>query len=203
MNLERPLTAPIESFHNNPMRVVSGQSKGRRLLSPRGLVVRPTAAKVKEALFDILANLVAGARVLDLFAGTGGIGIEALSRGAESVDFVERDARSRKVLEENLKRCGYQSRARIHRLDVFRYLRQVARTARPFDIVFVDPPYHTGILKKLLPLLSQDVIITHAGIMIIEHFHKTELPDVLGSLHRFRAQRYGDTVLSFYRRKAA
>jgi 16S rRNA (guanine(966)-N(2))-methyltransferase RsmD len=185
------------------MRVVSGQSKGRRLLALRGQTVRPTQAKVKEALFNILASLVAGARVLDLFAGTGGIGIEALSRGAESVDFVERHPPSRKVLEENLKRCGYQSRARIHRLDAFRYLRQAARGVVPFDIVFVDPPYHTGILKKVLPLLSQDVIITHAGIMIIEHFHKTELPDVLGPFHRFRAQRYGDTVLSFYRRKAA
>ena len=81
--------------------------------------------------------------------------------------------------------------------------RQTLRFDKPFEIVFVDPPYHTGILKRLLPLLSQGAMMTHSGIMIIEHFHKMKLPEALGSLHRFRAQRYGDTVLSFFRRKVA
>jgi 16S rRNA (guanine(966)-N(2))-methyltransferase RsmD len=164
--------------------------------------MRPTQAKVKEALFNILAGRVIGARLLDLFAGTGGVGIEALSRGADRVDFVEHHPPTRRILQENIGRCGYQSRARVHQASAFVFLKQAARVSEPFDIVFVDPPYHEGVLKKLLPLLSSGVMIAPSGVMVIEHFHKLALPDEIGALHRSKIRRYGDTVLSFYERPA-
>ena len=182
------------------MRVVAGRIKGRRLKAPPGQRVRPTPAKVKEALFSILADHMVGARVLDLFAGTGGIGIEALSRGAEHVDFVEQHHGSLQTLRNNIKECGLASRTRIHRNNVLSFLRKMRSSITPFDIVFADPPYHTGILTKLLPLLSRGDMITRTDIMIIEHFHKINLPERIGHLYRFRADRYGDTVISFYRR---
>ena len=180
------------------MRVIAGRSKGRLLKIRERKHVRPTASKVKEALFAILADQITGARVLDLFAGTGAVGIEALSRGADSVDLVEQDPVSLRVLEENLKRCGFASRAKIHRGNVFRFLRQTNSSTRPFEIVFLDPPYHAKSLKNLLPLLSRGAMITKSGNIIIEHFHKVTLPDQIGHLRRFRFQRYGDTILSFY-----
>jgi 16S rRNA (guanine(966)-N(2))-methyltransferase RsmD len=159
------------------------------------LRVRPTSGKTKEALFSILGERVKGARLLDLFAGTGSIGIEALSRGADRAEFVEYHPASLTALETNLRRCGYIEKARVHKVDVLRYLKHPGGL---FDIVYVDPPYHTGILKKLLPRLSRDGIITPTGTMIIEHFHKMALPDRMGSLQRTRTERYGDTVITFY-----
>lgn len=182
------------------MRVVAGQAKGRRLKAPPGQRVRPTPAKVKEALFSILAHQIIGARILDLFAGTGSIGIEALSRGAKRAAFVEQHPDSIQTLMDNLKECDFLSRSRIHRCNALNFLRKIRPSVELYDIVFVDPPYHTGILTKLLPLLSRGGMITRTGVMIIEHFHKIRLPDRIGELYRFRTNRYGDTGLSFYRR---
>ncbi len=180
------------------MRVIGGQSKGKRLMSPRGLKIRPTAGKVKEALFSILADRINGARVLDLFAGLGSVGIEALSRGAARVDFVEQDPESLRFLKENLDRCGLSPKGIVHPKNIYSFLKRLKKQPELFDIIFVDPPYHTEILRKLLPLLSRGDIITPAGVMVIEHFHKLSLPDSIGAFVRSRTQRYGDTLLSFY-----
>ena len=142
--------------------------------------------------------LLEEARVLDLFSGTGGIGIEALSRGADSVDFVEQDPACFRVLTENVRSCGYQSNCRLYRQPVLSFLKEKNGGPKAFDIVFADPPYHTSMIKKLLPQLERGVKLPPLGLIIIEHFHKIPLPDRLNSYGQIRSRRYGDSVLSFY-----
>jgi 16S rRNA (guanine966-N2)-methyltransferase len=182
------------------VRIIGGKSKGLSLKAPRGDRVRPTSAKVREALASILSPVLENARMLDLYAGTGAVGIEALSRGAASVDFVENRPASLAVLKDNLRRLKLGERATIHSKDIFRFIKQDAPHLDSFDIIFIDPPYHTDGMKKLLPLLGQGDIISPSGIMIIEHFHKMDLPERIGSCGKTRSARYGDTVLSFYRK---
>jgi len=182
------------------MRVIAGEAKGRRLKGPRGTDTRPTSDKVKEALFSIVATRIDGARLLDLFGGTGGIGIEALSRGAARVDFVESDRATADVLSENVAACGFQNRAEVHRMDAFRFLKQ---TLEPYNLIFVDPPYRDSRFKKLLPALGRGDMISPGGLVIVEHFRKIPLPTRIGALQFVRTYRYGDTLLTVYLREGA
>jgi 16S rRNA (guanine966-N2)-methyltransferase len=180
------------------MRVIAGEAKGRRLKGPRGTETRPTSDKVKEALLSILGDRIKDARMLDLFAGSGGIGIEALSRGADHVDFVEVDEAIAGTLEENLTACGFSDRASVYRMDAFRFIKQIHR---PYDLVFADPPYHTWHLKKLLPVIGQGAMISSDGLVVVEHFRKITLPKQIGNLEAVRSYDYGDTILTLYRRE--
>jgi 16S rRNA (guanine(966)-N(2))-methyltransferase RsmD len=179
------------------MRIIGGTSRGRRLAGPPGRKVRPTADPVKEALFNILADRIRQARFLDLFAGTGAVGIEALSRGASRVTFVESHAGTRRLLRANLRRCGLEARADVQASTVSRFLMQAA--GDPYDIIFLDPPYHTEKGMGVLPSLGGSVIMHPDGVLVIEHFHKTHLEDRIGPLTRTKTYRYGDTLLSMYR----
>lgn len=180
------------------MRVIAGEAKGRRLKGPRGTETRPTSDKVKEALLSILGDRIKDARMLDLFAGSGGIGIEALSRGAAHLDFVEVDEAIADTLEENLTACGFSNRASVYRMDAFRFIKQIRQ---PYDLVFADPPYHAWQLKKLLPVIERSVIISPDGLLILEHFRKVKLPQEIGELQTVRSYEYGDTTLTLYRKK--
>ncbi len=182
------------------MRVIAGLAKGRRLRAPRIPGIRPTSDKVKEALFSILADRVGNSRVLDLFGGTGAIGIEALSRGAREVEFVESDPAAIKVLHKNLEACDFTERAVVHCMDAYRFLKQAAG---PYDLVFADPPYHWKQLKKLLPALSRGDIMGSGSFFVLEHFRKVPVPEGFGSLKGFRSYQYGDTVLTFYRKASS
>lgn len=177
------------------MRVIAGEAKGRRLKAARRQHLRPTSNKVKEALFAILSSRIEAARILDLFGGTGGIGIEALSRGAGQVDFVESDPAAVKILKGNLAACGFGDRAAVHFMDAFRFIK---RARGHYDLIFADPPYHSGLLKKLLPVISQGDIIRSNGLVVVEHFHKVSVPDKIGCLEAGRSYFYGDTVLTLY-----
>lgn len=179
------------------MRVIGGTSRGRRLAGPRGRDIRPTAAHVKEALFNILADRMAGARVLDLFAGTGNIGIEALSRGAQHVTFVESSPTAGRVLRANLQRCGFGRLADVRLMPVSRFLKHCREPA--YDIVFLDPPYQTQEAEKVLPSLGRDAIIRANGVVVVEHFHKFPPDDRIGHWALVKTYRYGDTCLSVYR----
>ncbi len=183
------------------MRIIGGISRGRRLAGPPKSGLRPTRGQVKEALFNILSGRILDARFLDLFAGTGAIGIEALSRGAREVTFVESHAETCRLLRANLRHCGYDQGVDVRRLSVARFLNQPP--AQPFDIVFLDPPYHTVEGEKVLPSLGRGVIIRHNGVVVIEHFHKTRLADRIGHLALVKSYRYGDTLLSMYRHAPA
>ena len=182
------------------MRVIAGSYKGRRLQSPAGLGVRPTPDRVREALFSILSPYIRQARLVDLYAGTGAVGLEALSRGAGCVVFVEQKRSSLNLLSENLKRCHNPSGAIVISSDV----RQVFSRSEflkwaPYDIVYADPPYHSRETAAILSLLGSRVPLAQEGMVILEHRSQANLPEKVGSLQQVRQARFGDTTLSFFK----
>lgn len=181
------------------MRVIAGSHKGRRLLSPSTHDVRPTSGRVKEALFSILGSQISGATILDLFAGTGAIGIEALSRGAAHVWFVESHAASLQILKANLHQCRLSQNTTIYPGESGAFLRHASHNGLVFDIVFADPPYREDSTSTLLPLLGQSAMIGPHTVVILEHPTKRQIPPHVGLLSQVRQYRYGDTSLSLFR----
>jgi 16S rRNA (guanine966-N2)-methyltransferase len=182
------------------MRVTAGADRGRKLRAPRGAMTRPTGAKVREAIFNILGPPPPHP-VLDLFAGTGSLGIEALSRGAVAADFVERDPRALVILHRNLRELGLAGRARVIGSNVQNALHCMASQAegRVFGWVFVDPPYASGEAGPVLGILAGGDILAEGAIIIVEH-DRRHLPDeAVGNLVMTDRRFYGDTGVSFYR----
>lgn len=185
------------------MRVVAGTQKGRDIKNPQRWDCRPTSARVREALFSILSAHVAGARVLDLYAGTGAIGIESLSRGARHVVFVENQAKTAWLLRDNIERCGYTRQCVVLTRNVETFLTAPPAWHEPlaFDIVFADPPYQRTDLTKFLERLSLSGTLAPDGRAILEHETRRPVPTRVGSLTQTRQARYGDTTLTFYQRR--
>lgn len=181
--------------------IAAGQFKGMRLSVPKGL--RPTEGKVRQAIFNILGEFVQGARVLDVFAGSGALGLEALSRGAVFAAFIESETEAALAIRENLQRIERdigRSAWRILHMDAERGMRELAKSELSFDVVLLDPPYRTDEGKNALNALVECAILTPAGIVILEHHQRTEPPAAIGPLRLgTRRHRYGDTVLSLYR----
>jgi len=177
------------------MRVIAGSLKGRRLNTPAWNGLRPTSDKLRETLFNILAPRIAGARVLDGYAGTGAVGIEALSRGAAAVTFVEHDRRAQALIEDNLAHCGIENGYAIIRASVAGAVSMLRASGASFDVVLLDPPYDQDPGADLAGL--DDVIATH-GIVVVEHGRRRAPPEQLGRLVRNRDVRSGDSVLTFY-----
>jgi 16S rRNA (guanine(966)-N(2))-methyltransferase RsmD len=175
------------------MRIISGTLKGRRLDAPKWDGLRPTSDKLRETLFNVLAPRIRGARVLDGYAGSGAVGIEALSRGAAHVTFVERDPRAAALIETNLSRCGVADRYAIIRAGFA--ATQVPRAA-PFDIVFLDPPYGAGELSAALA--AAEPIVEPGAVLVIEHAKRDAAPLQAGRLVRTREVNSGDSALAFY-----
>ena len=176
------------------MRIIAGELKGRRLEAASWEGLRPTSDKLRETLFNVLAARTAGASVLDGYAGTGAVGIEALSRGAGSVTFVDEDPRAVRLIDANLRRCGVADRYAIIRA---RFADVPARLAgRTFDVVFVDPPYGpehlTGALEAAAPLVAP------GGLLVLEHAKRDPAPAQAGALTRTRDLVSGDSALAFY-----
>jgi 16S rRNA (guanine966-N2)-methyltransferase len=180
------------------VRVIAGALKGRRLVTPRGATTRPTADQVRIALMDTLGPWLPDARLLDLFAGAGGVGVEALSRGAAHVTFVERDRRALDALVENIRTLDLESRTHVARGDVAGQLARLAAEGRRFEIVFLDPPYATDDGARTLAALSGGVLLAPEGLVIAQHLTKRELPEY-GVLRAFRDRRFGETTLTFFR----
>lgn len=184
------------------MRVVAGQAGGLRLKAVPGRGTRPTTDRVKESVFGILGQRCLGARVLDLFAGTGSLGIEALSRGADRAVLVERDRAALRVLRENLESTGFTAQAEVWPRDVLSVLadagcREVEK-AGAFDLVFVDPPYGSGLAEVVVRRLGESGCLAPEAVVVAEHSNHQALPDRAGTLVLRRRQRYGETVVSFY-----
>ena len=178
------------------MRVIAGAFKGRNLKSPPSLQVRPTSDRLRETLFNVIAGRVPDARFLDLCAGSGAVGIEALSRGAAHATFVDRSRRSCQLIESNLDLCRVPEEQRdIYCSEVSEFVRQW--DAVRWDLVFFDPPYKTDYFR-ILELLGSGKILEPGGLLVVEHHHKTELPETIGSLSRKRVLKQGDSSLSFY-----
>jgi 16S rRNA (guanine966-N2)-methyltransferase len=185
------------------MRVIGGQARGRRLQAPRGSATRPTGDRVKQTLFDILAPRVKGSRFLDVFAGAGGIGIEALSRGAARVVLVDNDRAAAAAIDANLALLGSAANAQVCRQDARVALAALSDTGVRFDIVYLDPPYDSPLYEELLTQVGQTRLLVPEGVVIAEHFHKRELPETIAGLVRVRVVRIGDHRLSFYRLEEA
>jgi 16S rRNA (guanine966-N2)-methyltransferase len=185
-------------------RIIAGRGRGRRLKSPRGEATRPTGGRVRQTLFDILAPEVPGCRFLDAFAGNGGVGLEALSRGATRVVLVDKSASAVGAIRENARMLAAGAgEVEIFQQDARTALEALADRGRRFDIVYVDPPYGSDLYEPLLALLGEGPLLADTGVVVAEHFHKRALPETIGSLERTRTVRVGDHNLSFYRRKEA
>ena len=178
------------------MRVITGSARGRRLKELDGLETRPTTGKVKEALFSVIQFDIEGRRVLDLFAGTGQLGIEALSRGAECAVFVERRRDALQVIRENLEACGMTDKARVVNGDAMSYL----KSGEKFDLIFLDPPYASGLLEQALEELVRFDICRRHGIIVAESAADKTLPALAGPYALYREYRYGKIKLTVYHR---
>jgi 16S rRNA (guanine966-N2)-methyltransferase len=178
------------------MRIIAGRLKGRRLETPGWEGLRPTSDRLRETLFNILADAVAGAYVLDGYAGTGAVGIEAISRGADGVVFVERDARAARLIGENLARCGVANGYAIIRADINRVLHPGG--ARAFDLILLDPPYADPGVEDCLARAGG--WLASDGMLVLEHARRRDSPPSSADLVRTRVVRSGDSALSFYRR---
>ena len=178
------------------MRVIAGEAKGRNLRGPAGTFTRPMQDKIKEALFSMLWSLgVEPDRVVDLYAGTGGIGIEALSRGATWADFVDQTAVACKVVRENLALTGFTARSRVHQTAVSAY---IARTHEPYDLVILDPPYADPEIEATLGQVAGSSLIQSGTIVAIGHSPRVKLPEEIGRLSRLRERCHGDSCFSIY-----
>jgi 16S rRNA (guanine(966)-N(2))-methyltransferase RsmD len=186
------------------LRIIAGKYRGRNLKSPPSLEVRPTSDRLRETLFNVLAPRIEGARFLDLCAGSGAVGIEALSRGASDVTFVDKSRKMCALVEANLDLCRVpEEQTEVVQADVADYLsRSRKQKAAPWDIVFFDPPYATDYLQ-VLELLGATTgkLLAEEGLLIVEHHHKNGLPDELGSIIRSRTLKQGDSALSFFSMK--
>ena len=190
------------------MRITAGNLKGKRInfkkaqkAAKKENALRPTSSKVRESIFNIIGALISDSQFVDLYAGTGAVGIEALSRGASTVFFVESDRKRTEQIEKMLKDCGYLSRADIIRGEASAFIAKAVKEGLKFDIVFLDPPYHTGELEYILPQLSGGEMLNDKGIIIAEHLSKKKLPDEIGNFVQKKAYKYGDTMLTLYRKK--
>ncbi len=180
------------------MRVISGEFKGRQLTALTGVALRPTSDRVREALFSIIGHEIVGARVADLYAGTGAIGIEALSRGAEHVTFVESNPKVLRLLRRNLAQCGLEPRSAVVKCSVGQFLRRRPHHVGAYDLVFADPPYHSEAAEEFLRSLVASVTIGPDALVVLEHSTKTKTFTPIEALPLRRQYRYGDTTLSVF-----
>lgn len=178
------------------MRIIAGSKRGKNLISPEGSEVRPTTNMVKESVFNILQFGVEGRRFLDLFAGSGQMGLEALSRGAREAVFVDSSRDSVRIIEKNIEAAGFGDSSRVVSSDFAGYLRSERGT---FDIAFIDPPYREGLMERALELTVDRM--APGGIILCEHGSREELPERMGRFVKHKVYRYGKTSITAYRRK--
>lgn len=181
------------------VRVIAGEARGMRLTAPRGTTTRPTTDRVKEALFSLLdsAHRLNGARVLDLFAGSGSLGIEALSRGAEHIVFIEKNKHALEALQQNLLHTRFSNRAEVQPFDCLQAIERLARRKAQFDLVLLDPPYQAGLHQKVIELVGATLLAAN-GLLVAETAARTPLPTCIGPCIQTDRRIYGDTALELY-----
>jgi 16S rRNA (guanine(966)-N(2))-methyltransferase RsmD len=180
------------------MRVIAGTYRGRILRTVEGADVRPTSDRLRETLFNILAPRMRGSRFLDLCAGSGAVGIEALSRGASEVVFIESSRRACLVIEANLRMLSLDDGVRLICRDARAALTQLAETSAQFDIVFFDPPYASGLYDDVLNKLAASTVVLPGSIVIVEHRAKDRVAPAYSNLELYRQVKQGESLLSFY-----
>ncbi len=186
------------------MRISGGIAKGRRILTKKALHarddrtgIRPTSAKVRQAIFNILGERITGSRFLDLYAGSGAVGIEAVSRGADRVVFVEADQIAAKNIKDFIDRFGFKDKSIVIMDKASLFL---SKTEDQFDIIFVDPPYASDEIDTVLPMIDRLPVLRHEGIVIAEHSSKRTLPEMSGDLMLVKRYKYGDTALTLFKK---
>lgn len=179
------------------MRIIGGEFKSRRIVFPKSRLTRPMTDRGKETIFNILSGLLSNKWILDLYAGSGSLGLEALSRGAQHVTFVDRAPWAVRAIQKNLKSLGLEHRARVLQADALRVIDKLAREGQLFSLVFVDPPFHQGLVKKTLIKLDRSVILTPFTSVVVGHSRLEELPASLQTLRLTRTKRIGQACLSF------
>ena len=186
--------APQDLIREQNMRIIAGERRGRKLLSPEGTEVRPTTNMVKESVFNILQFGIEGRRFLDLFAGSGQMGLEALSRGAREAVFVDSSRESLRVIEKNIESAGFGDRAKVAASDFAGFLK-AGRDS--FDVAFIDPPYREGLMERALELTA--LRMSPGGVILCEHGSREELPERAGEFFKAKVYKYGRTSVTAYR----
>lgn len=184
------------------MRVVSGSCKGRQLKSVPGKQTRPTTDKVKAAIFNMIGPYFDGGMALDLFAGSGALGIEGLSRGLQKVIFVERDVKAFQIVKENVKICGFDENVEIYRNVAEKAVKAIMKRELTFDYIFLDPPYKKQQLLQILELIDQKELLSNDGKIVCEHGADVQLAHKIGTLVRIKYEVYGAAAITIYRRES-
>ena len=183
------------------MRVIAGKYKGRRLATPNNMTIRPTSDRVKESVFSILRESVVNSKFLDLCAGTGNMGIEALSRGAKQVTFLDQNVKCHRLIERNLLKCGIaidNPQIELIRREICQGIASLHKRSLVFDLIYFDPPYDTGLYQKCLSYISETYLLESSGVLLVEHHKNTELSEDTGVLTCDRQKQYGNTRITFY-----
>jgi 16S rRNA (guanine966-N2)-methyltransferase len=179
------------------LRILGGSLRGKKLFGPKGLEFRPTTGRVKEFIFFLIREAISGSSFLDCFAGTGSLGLEALSRGAKEGCFIEKSPRSITVLRKNIEVCGFSLQADILAEDVFTAMNRLGKRKEKVDFIFADPPFKDSLRSRIVDAVDQNQLLNPAGVLILEHDIRD--PDAKGSLLQlFRQKRFGDCMVSFY-----
>ncbi len=181
------------------MRVVSGKCKGHPLKAVPGMSTRPTTDKVKEAIFNIIGPYFDGGIALDLFGGSGGLGIEALSRGMDKAIFVDRNGKAVQTIRQNIESCKLAEQAEIYRNDAERALKALLKRELSFDLILLDPPYKDQKIVSLMSIIDTHGLLKKTGIIMAEHAVEVELPQQIGNLTRTKYENYGITAISIYK----
>lgn len=180
------------------MRVISGSQKGRQLKAVPGKNTRPTTDKVKESVFNIIGPYFDGGLGLDLFAGSGGLGIEGISRGLDKVLFIDSDYKAIRTIKENIKLCGFEAKAEIYKNDWKRALELIIERQLKFEVIWMDPPYKKDVYTTILTKISNHQLLDNTGIIVCEHAKENILPDQIESLVKTRTVHYGTISISLY-----
>lgn len=177
---------------------MSGSCKGRTLKAVPGNTTRPTTDKVKEAMFNMIGPYFEGGTALDLFAGSGGLGIEALSRGLERVIFIDRDAKAIQTIHENIRICQLENQTEVYRNDADRSLKAVAKRDIVFDFIFLDPPYRHQQLIDIMNKIDEFSLLDKGGMIVCEHSHDVELPKIIGPFYQVKNETYGIIAVTIF-----
>lgn len=182
------------------MRVISGSAKGRPLKAVPGMRTRPTTDKVKEAIFSMIGPYFTGGKVLDLFAGTGGLAIEALSRGMDRAVLIDREPKAVETIRSNVQQAGMSEQVEIYRNDATRALAVMAKRGLKFDLVFLDPPYKLKNMDEIILTMEDQQLLEESAVVIIEHDADCTYDTEIGTFHCTRRAEYGEVAVSVYRR---
>ncbi|MDF2545726.1 MAG: rsmD [Anaerosolibacter sp.] len=183
------------------LRVIAGKLRGRKIKAPDGMHTRPTTDRVKESIFSMIYPYIIDSTVLDLFAGSGSLGIEALSRGAEKAYFVDNNKQSLSIVKENLINLGLLDQSIVLLAEAMKALKDISLKDQIFDIIFLDPPYMKGFIIPCIETIKENGLLNIDGIIVIEHNVEDVLPAEVGDLIKIKDRRYGDTNISIYSRE--